>query len=295
MLKRALTLAEEPHSRSPCQSDSVQLRLHDISGRHPPTIKRMHEEELSTADFHCNLTGRTALITGASRGIGRAVAQRLSLAGADIILHYNRDYTAAKRAAGEVHTKGEMVQADLRNPGEIEAMFRYLAAFKLDILVNNAGVWFPTPLGSTSAEEVNRLLDINLKAVFLVTQAALPLLNFGGRIINISSVAGRIATAGKRSLYGASKAAVDSLTRNWALELAPRRILVNAVAPGYVETDMTTEHLSDAGVRKRALDRHPLGRLGNTAEIAAAVLFLCSDAARWITGQSINVSGGFVV
>jgi NAD(P)-dependent dehydrogenase (short-subunit alcohol dehydrogenase family) len=123
----------------------------------------------------------------------------------------------------------------------------------------------------------------------------LPLLREGARIVNISSVAGRTGVAGGRSLYGATKAALDSLTRNWALELAPRKILVNAVAPGYVTTDITAGHFSDPARLRRAIERHPLGRLAAPEDVADVVAFLCSDNARFITGQSINVSGGFVV
>jgi hypothetical protein len=174
-------------------------------------------------------------------------------------------------------------------------MFSTLGDRKLDMLVNNAGIWKATPLGKSSPDVIDEILDTNLKSVFLVTQAALPLLRDGARIVNLSSVAGRIGIAGGRSLYGATKAALDSLTRSWALELAPRRILVNAVAPGYVETDMTAEHFSDTAVRQGAINRSPLGRLGNAEEVAEVVAFLCSSEARWITGQTLNVSGGFVV
>jgi 3-oxoacyl-[acyl-carrier protein] reductase len=131
--------------------------------------------------------------------------------------------------------------------------------------------------------------------VFWLTQALLPILQDGARIVNLSSVAGRTASAEGRSLYRASKAAVDALTRSWALELAPRKIRVNAVAPGMFETGMTAEHLSDPEVRRRLEQRHPFGRLGDVGEIADVVLFLCADASRFITGQSINVSGGFVI
>jgi NAD(P)-dependent dehydrogenase (short-subunit alcohol dehydrogenase family) len=134
---------------------------------------------------------------------------------------------------------------------------------------------------------------VNVKGMFWLTQGLLPCLRDGARIVNMSSIAGRLGTAGGRSAYGATKAAVDAFTRNWALELAPRRILVNAVAPGYVETDMTAEFFADEQRRLRAVDRTPLGRLGNAEEVADTVLFLCSDGARWITGQSLNVSGGF--
>jgi NAD(P)-dependent dehydrogenase (short-subunit alcohol dehydrogenase family) len=113
--------------------------------------------------------------------------------------------------------------------------------------------------------------------------------------VNVSSVAGRTGIAGGRSLYGASKAAIDSFTRNWALELAPRKILVNAVAPGYVLSDMTAAHLSDPATLDRAVARHPLGKIGTPEEVADVVAFLCSEDARFITGQSINVSAGFVI
>ena len=241
------------------------------------------------------LSGQTALVTGSSRGIGRSIALRLAAEGAEILLHYRQSQAAAQSVAREISGSSRLLQADLSSPQEIEALFASLAGTQLDILVNNAGIWGPSPLGSTSLREVDALINTNLRAVLLVTQASLPLLREGGTIINMSSVAGRIGIAGGRSLYGATKAAVDSLTKSWALELAPRRIRVNAVAPGYVETDMTGEHFSDPAVLRRALERHPFGRLGNAEEVADAVLFLCSPGARWITGQSINVSGGFVV
>ncbi len=241
------------------------------------------------------LEGTTALVTGGSRGIGRAICLRLSSQGADIVLHYHRNRAAAEQTAAGIDREVRLVQADLASTGEIQAMFHELADLKLDFLVNNAGIWKGTPMGSSPAELVDEILDTNLKGPFWVTQCALPLLKDGARIVNISSVAGRIGVAGGRSLYGATKAALDSLTRNWALELAPRRILVNAVAPGYVTTDMTAAHMSDPATFERAIARHPLGSLGTPEEVADVVAFLCSDGARFITGQSINVSGGFVI
>ena len=174
-------------------------------------------------------------------------------------------------------------------------MFQELDQIRLDFLINNAGIWKGTPLGSSSAELINEVIDTNLRGPFWVTQCALSLLKDGGRIINISSVAARTGVAGGRSLYGATKAAIESLTRNWAMELAPRKILVNAVAPGYVATDMTADHFSDPAILERAVSRHPLGRLGTPEDVADVVAFLCSDSARFITGQTINASGGFVV
>ncbi len=238
------------------------------------------------------LDGQTALVTGASRGIGRAIATTLGRAGARVIVHYRQERAAAEAVAKEIGA-AHVVQADLGSVEAIDSMVSELAYTKLDILINNAGVWGPTPLGRTSLIELEAMLNVNVKGMFWLTQGLLPCLRDGARIVNLSSIAGRLGTAGGRSVYGATKAAVDAFTRNWALELAPRKILVNAVAPGYVETDMTTEFFADEERRQRAVDRSPLGRLGNAEEVADTVLFLCSDAARWITGQSLNVSGGF--
>jgi 3-oxoacyl-[acyl-carrier protein] reductase len=239
--------------------------------------------------------GTTALITGGSRGIGRAICLRLAKHGADIVLHYNRNRAAAEEVAAAIGREVRLVSANLGSIEEIENMFRELGDLKLDFLINNAGIWKSTPLGSSAAELVDELLDANLKGPFWITQRALSQLKDGARIVNISSVAGRIGVAGGRSLYGATKAAIDSLTQSWALELAPRKILVNAIAPGYIATDMTADHFSDPAVLDRALARHPLGRMGTPEDIADVVAFLCSDGARFITGQSINVSGGFVI
>jgi 3-oxoacyl-[acyl-carrier protein] reductase len=240
------------------------------------------------------LEGTTALVTGGSRGIGRAICLRLAEEGAVIVLHYHRNRAAAEEAVAAIGREVKLVHADMGSIGEIETMFAELGDRKLDFLINNAGIWKSTPLGSSSAELIDEMLDTNLRGPFWVTQCALPLLKDGGRIVNISSVAGRSGTAGGRSLYGATKAAIDALTRNWALELAPRHILVNAVAPGYIATDMTAEHLSHPAIFERAMVRHPLGRLGTPEDVADVVAFLCSESARFITGQSVNVSGGFV-
>jgi 3-oxoacyl-[acyl-carrier protein] reductase len=242
-----------------------------------------------------NLEGTTALITGGSRGIGRAICLRLASEGAHIVLHYHRNRAAAEEVAASIGREVRLMHANLASPDEIQEMFHALPDLRLDFLVNNAGIWKSTPMGSSPAQLIDEIIDTNLKGPFWVTQCALPLLKDGGRIINISSVAGRIGVAGGRSLYGATKAAIDSLTRNWALELAARRILVNAVAPGYVTTDMTADHFSDVATFERAVARHPLGRLGTPEEVADVVAFLCSDGAKFITGQSINASGGFVI
>jgi NAD(P)-dependent dehydrogenase (short-subunit alcohol dehydrogenase family) len=235
-----------------------------------------------------------ALITGASRGIGRAIALRLAAQGAQLVLHCNKNRARLEEMSSKISQPCTIIQGDLAKVSEIKKMFGELGGRPLHFLVNNAGIWKNTPLDSTSPETLDELVAVNLKSVFWVTQAALPLLQEGARIINISSVAARLAVA-RRSVYGATKAAVEGLTRSLALELAPKKILVNAVAPGYVETDMTAEHFSDTAVRDRALKRHPLGRLGVPDDVADVVAFLCSEDAKFITGQVVNVSGGFVI
>lgn len=242
-----------------------------------------------------SLSGQVALVTGSSRGIGKAIALKLAGAGAKTLLHYHQSRAAAERAAAEIGSDCIIAQADLSSSRDIDRLAEQLGEIKLDILVNNAGVWRSTPLGATSLETANEVLLTNVLGVFWLTQALLPSLRDGARIVNVSSVAGRTASAEGRSLYRASKAAVDAFTRNWALELAHRRIRVNAVAPGMVETEMTEEYLSNPETRARLEKRHPLGKLGDTDEVADAVLFLCRSESRFVTGQSLNVSGGFVI
>jgi len=242
-----------------------------------------------------SLKNQVALVTGGSRGIGRAICQALDAEGALLIVHYHRNRTAAEEVRAMLQSRTTLVQGDLGSIASISHMVGSLNHKNVDILVNNAGVWKPTPLGSTSEALLTEVLNTNLRGVFWLTQAVLPKLRDGARIVNISSTAGRVGIASGRSLYGATKAAVDSLTKSWALELAPRKIRVNAVAPGYVETDMTSMHLGNPETRDRALSRHPLGRLGAVKDVASLVTFLCTEDASFITGQSLNVSGGFVV
>ncbi|MGH9542451.1 MAG: SDR family NAD(P)-dependent oxidoreductase [Terriglobales bacterium] len=241
------------------------------------------------------LSGQTALVTGGSRGIGRAVCQALAAAGARVILHYHRQRAAAEAARAALGEHAALAQADLRSTASITRLAESLADDSLDVLVNNAGIWAPTPLGATGEELLDEMIAVNLRGVFWLTQALLPKLRAGARIVNLSSTAGRVGIGGGRSLYGATKAAVDSLTKSWALELAPRGIRVNAVAPGYVETDMTAAHLADPAVRAGVIRRQPLGRLATAEEVAKVVRFLCQPDAAVVTGQSLNVSAGFVI
>lgn len=242
------------------------------------------------------LTNQVALVTGGSRGIGRAICRALDAEGAGVVVHYHRRREEADLTrAGLAHPSPALAQADLASLDSVTRMAAGFADDSVDILVNNGGIWKNTPMGATSATLLDEMLNTNLRGVFWLTQAMLPKLRRGARIVSVSSVAGRVGIASGRSLYGATKAAIDSLTKNWALELAPRGIRVNAVAPGYVETDMTAEHLRDPATRERALSRHPLGRLTAVDDVAHAVVFLCTDDAAFVTGQSLNVSGGFVI
>jgi len=241
------------------------------------------------------LHGQTALITGASGGIGSAIARALAKAGAGLVLHYRADRSTVERLAGELSAPVRIVQADLRSMSAIQTMVAGLKALPLDIVINNAGVWKPTPLGATTEPDIDEMIELNLRSIFWLMNCLAPQLREGSRIVNISSVAAQTASASGRSLYRATKAAIDSLTRNWALELAPRGIRVNAVAPGMIETGMTAGHLADDATRQHLLARHPLGRFTTADEVADAVLFLCGEQSRHITGQIVNVSGGFVV
>lgn len=239
--------------------------------------------------------GQTALITGASGGIGQAIARALSRSGADLILHCHRNREKLKLLSHELEGSPRILTADLTSTAEIDRFVADLNDSPIDILINNAGVWRPTPLGRTSSAVRDETIDANLRSVFWLTSCLAAQLRERARIINISSVAAKTASASGRSLYRATKAAIDSLTRNWALELAPRGIRVNAVAPGMIETGMTEKHLADPATRERLLARHPLARFTTVEEVADVVLFLCSDQSRHITGQILNVSGGFVV
>jgi NAD(P)-dependent dehydrogenase (short-subunit alcohol dehydrogenase family) len=247
-----------------------------------------------------DLTGRTALVTGASRGIGRAIAERLGGDGATVAVHYASDEAAANDVVAAIEqASGHAfpIRAEFgrdRVDSDVAALFAGLeaglAGERLDILVNNAGILDPSPVDQVTPEGFDRSFAINVRAPFFVIQRALPLLRDGGRIVNISSAVTRIASPFVH--YAMGKGAIEVLGHTLAQQLGPRGITVNSVTPGVVETDMGSWVDSAPGVREGVVSTVALGRLGKPADVADVVAFLASDEARWITGQSLDASGG---
>ncbi len=243
-----------------------------------------------------DLTGKAALVTGASRGIGRAIAVALAEAGADVAVNYAGSEAAAAETVKAIEALGRkavMIKANVGKAAEFEAMVaQALEAFgKLDILVNNAGITRDNLIMRMKEEEFDEVIETNLKGVFngikAVTRSMMK--QRSGRIINISSVVGALGNPGQAN-YVASKAGVIGLTKSAAKELASRGITVNAVAPGFIATDMTDKLPPDM---KEKLEKDiPLGRVGRPEEIASAVVYLASDASSYMTGQTIHVDGG---
>jgi len=245
------------------------------------------------------LAGQVALVTGASRGIGAAIASDLAAAGARVIVNYREQQAAAEAVVGEIRARGgdaEAVRFDVANAVEVEEVVRGLLARlgKVDVLVNNAGVSSDALIIRTSDELLTRIVDVNLKGVFNCTRAVARSMMRArsGRIINISSVVGAIGNAGQAA-YAAAKAGVVGFTKSAARELAGRGITANAIAPGFIDTDMTDA--VDSKVRDLYLALIPLGRLGKTEEVAAAVTFLAGPGGAYITGQVIHINGGLYV
>ncbi|MDE2125538.1 MAG: 3-oxoacyl-ACP reductase FabG [Armatimonadetes bacterium] len=243
------------------------------------------------------LVGKVALVTGASRGIGAAIARRLAHDGAAVAVHCRERRSAADAVAAEIVSAGGIAavfMADLSDVRTIPVLVdSVLQKFgHIDVLVNNAGVAFTTDLNSDQGAQFETLFGLNVRAVALVTQAVLRQMGeSGGCIINLSSGAATACPAGL-SLYSATKAAVEVLTRTWAQELGRRGIRVNAVAPGLTESEML-QGLAPPDVIQKLASHTPLGRLGQPEDIARVVAFLASPDAAWITGQVVGANGGF--
>jgi 3-oxoacyl-[acyl-carrier protein] reductase len=246
-----------------------------------------------------DLTGRSALVTGGSRGIGKAIGLRLATQGADVAFSYRGNEAAAKATAGEIEALGRKalpLQANATDPEAADTVVKaMLEAFgKVDILVNNAGITRDDLIMRMSVEAFREVLETNLFGAFYMTKAVTrPMLKAkGGRIINITSVSGQAGQTGQAN-YSAAKAGLIGLTKATARELASRSITCNAVAPGFVLTELTAD-LPEA-LQAEITSRTPLGRFGTTEEIANAVAFLASDDAAFITGQVLAVDGGLVM
>ncbi|MFI1768939.1 SDR family oxidoreductase [Streptomyces sp. NPDC020800] len=244
------------------------------------------------------LTGKTALVTGGSRGIGRAVALRLAAEGALVAVHYGADDQAAKEVVGQIEAAGGrafVIRARFGEDGAVDRLFEELtgglAGSGLDILVNNAGIGSGNPISQVTEEEFGRLMEINVATPFFVIQRAMTLLNDGGRIVNMGSTASRFAVSTQIG-YTISKAALESMAPSLANELGRRGITVNTVAPGAVRTDMTAGYTSIPEVVAGLESITALGRLGEPEDIADVVAFLAGPQGRWVTGQTVDVSGG---
>lgn len=248
-----------------------------------------------------DLKGRVAVVTGGSRGIGRAVVKRLADAGADVVINYYRNECAAtevKRYAEGTGVRALSIRAEVSRPEEADGLIRTtLREFgKIDLLVCNAGVWQGAPVEDIDEELWDRVVDINLKGTWAVCRAAVPHMKRAGagRIVIVSSTAGQRGET-KNSNYAASKGGQISFCKSLATELAPFGISVNAVAPGWVDTEMNSEVFADEEYRRSIESTIPLGRIASADDIALPILFLCSDWARHITGEVLNVNGGAVL
>jgi len=248
------------------------------------------------------LKDRVALVTGASRGIGRAIAVALARRGAQVFLNYTANEAAAAEALESVRAAGpcagQLKRFDVADARAVDAAIKEIAeeAGRLDILVNNAGVAIDGLILRTRDDDWRRTLEVNLSGTFYCCRAASRYLlraKESGRIINITSVVGEQGNVGQVS-YVASKAGIIGLTKTLARELAPRGVTVNAVSPGFVETDMTAEHVRGE-YRDKLLASVPLGRIGTPEDVAEAVAFLAAPGASYITGQVIRINGGLLM
>ncbi len=253
-----------------------------------------------TDSFTIDLSPRTALITGGSRGIGRATAELLARAGARVAINYVRDEAAANGAVKQIRAAGGEAMAlagDVSQVDQARQLVRDVVTAwgRLDIVVNNAGIWDEDVAGRGDVAVWDRTYAINQRGAFLVTDAALPHLEtHGGSIVFVSSTSGQRGEA-RHSAYAASKGALISYTKSLAAELGPRGIRVNAVAPGWVDTDMSASTLANPIERGEIERLIPLGRVATAAEVAGPILFLVSDLARHIQGEVLNVNGGSVL
>jgi 3-oxoacyl-[acyl-carrier protein] reductase len=249
------------------------------------------------------LTGRTALVTGGSRGIGRAIAERLAADGATVAVHYGRNAAAADEVVEGIRAKGGTaftVHAELGVEGDVATLWesfdrqvrQHATSTGLDILVNNAGVTPRGEIDETTAEAFEEAVAVNMRAPFFLTQQGLKRLRDGGRIVNVSSGATRIALTDIIA-YAMTKGAIDAFSLTLAKALGGRGITVNSVAPGIIDTDINASWLrGNEAAERSAAEFSALGRVGRPEDVADVVAFLASDDARWVTGQILDATGG---
>jgi len=243
-----------------------------------------------------NLTGKTALVTGASRGIGRASALALAAAGAQVLVHYGRGANEADGVVAEIRKAGgraDTIATDLAaadGASKLAKQARSIIGDRLDILVANAGVSKAATIEETTVEDFDKLFAVNVRAPFFLVQQLLPIMSKGSSVVFLSSLAAH-AVVGTAPAYAATKGAIDTLVKHFASLLGVRGIRVNAIAPGVVETDMSNFAKTEAG-RDFTLGMQALKRLAQPNDIGGVVAFLASEEARWITGDTIHVDGG---
>ena len=248
-----------------------------------------------SADSAFRLEGRTALVTGAGRGIGRAVALGLASAGAELVL-VSRTRSELDEVAGEIEAGGGKARPLVLDVTRSQAVRNAIAGLgRLDILVNNAGLNRPQPFLEVDEPTLDLLLGLNVRAAFMVAQAAARLMaaQGAGVIINVSSQMGHVGSELNRTVYVMTKHAIEGLTKAMAVELAPKGVRVVSIAPTFIETPLTKPFFEDPATRKWILDRIPLGRAGTVEEVANAVVFLASPAAALVTGSSLLADGGW--
>jgi 3-oxoacyl-[acyl-carrier protein] reductase len=250
----------------------------------------------TTGDIMTNLSGKTALVTGASRGIGRSTALALAKAGAQVVVHYSSGQAEAQAVVADIRAAGgraDAIGADLAAPDgahRVAKQVRSVVGDRLDILVANAGVATSATIEETTVEDFDRMFAVNVRAPFFLVQQLLPILGKGGSIVLVSSLAAH-ASVGTLSAYSATKGAIDTLVKHFASALGERGVRVNAVAPGVVDTDMSKFARTDAG-RDFTLGIQALKRIAKPDDIGDVVAFLASDSARWVTGDTVRVDGG---
>lgn len=244
------------------------------------------------------LTGKTAVVTGASKGIGASIAEHLAAEGAQVVVNYASSKSGADAVVERIRTKGGKavaVQADVSKPAEIERLFNETrkAYGGLDILVNNAGIYEFSPLENVTAEHFHKQFDLNVLGLLLATREGAKLMDGkGGSVINISSIVGQMPVA-TAAVYSATKAAVDAITVALSKELGPKKIRVNSLNPGMVETEgLHNAGLAESDFRKQIEATTPLGRIGQPEDIARAAVFFAADDAAWVTGQTLLLAGG---